>query len=270
MSKQQVRTCIIPAAGKGTRWEPISKYIPKEMIPLGGQATIEYTVREAIDSGIKKVIVVINPQKEIIKDYLLKQLKSHKDKLEFVYQNKPQGIAETILLSGKFIKNEPFAFVFPDMPSLYKTPPLRQLINSYKSLNNKASLISFAKYPAKNTLFYGEFLLGKKSKGLFKVIHLCPRAKTPKDAHHKNSKLRGAGRYILSSRILPLVEECLKNNQNREINDGEILSLAIERNHNVLGQEIDGHIFDVGTPKGYGQAFPKFSHTCILNKTVVK
>src|SRR5258708_12621778 len=69
---KNISTCIIPAAGKGSRWAPVSGYLPKEMLPLIDRPVIEWVVDEPIAAGCNDLIIIINKQKQIIKKYIPK------------------------------------------------------------------------------------------------------------------------------------------------------------------------------------------------------
>ena len=62
-------TAIIPAAGKGTRFLPVTRVVPKEMLPIGAKPAIHCIVEEAVDAGADDVVVVISRDKEIIRRY---------------------------------------------------------------------------------------------------------------------------------------------------------------------------------------------------------
>ncbi|MBI4197348.1 MAG: 2-C-methyl-D-erythritol 4-phosphate cytidylyltransferase [Deltaproteobacteria bacterium] len=66
---RRVRKAVIPAAGIGTRFLPITKVVPKEILPIGRKPVIQYVVEEAIASGIEEIIFIISPGKEMIVDY---------------------------------------------------------------------------------------------------------------------------------------------------------------------------------------------------------
>ena len=64
-----IRKAVIPAAGFGTRFLPFTKAVPKEMLPIVDTPTIEYIVREALESGIEEILIIINSEKECIKTH---------------------------------------------------------------------------------------------------------------------------------------------------------------------------------------------------------
>ena len=71
MVYKKITKAVIPAAGLGTRMLPVSKTVPKELLPINNKPMIQYSVEEAVYSGIEEIIIVINREKEIIKDYFL-------------------------------------------------------------------------------------------------------------------------------------------------------------------------------------------------------
>ena len=75
----EIRKAIIPVAGLGTRFLPLSRVIPKEFLPLVDKPVLQYIVEEAANSGIKEIIFVVRPGKKIILDYFKEKLKSKKN-----------------------------------------------------------------------------------------------------------------------------------------------------------------------------------------------
>jgi len=149
--RSKVRKGVIVAAGLGTRFLPITKSIPKEMLPVGAKPVLQYIVEEMADSGIKEIIIVISRGKEIIKEYfkrdlvLEKHLKKigkynqieglvellKKVKFTFVYQDKPLGNGHALLCAQKAVGKEPFVFSDADSIIASKTPATKQLLAIY-------------------------------------------------------------------------------------------------------------------------------------------
>ena len=148
---KKVRKAIIPVAGFGTRFLPITKAVPKEMLPIVDIPTIEYIVKEAVDSGIEEILFVTNPYKKSIEDYFdhnyeleAKLKENHKDKqLEcilkpinmatytFIRQGSPLGTGHAIKICKNFVQNEPFAILYGDDIIDSGVPCLKQMINMY-------------------------------------------------------------------------------------------------------------------------------------------
>ncbi len=70
-------TAIIPAAGKGTRFLPLTRAVPKEMLPIGAKPAIHCIVEEAIAAGADDIVVIISDEKEIIHRYFEPLLQVH-------------------------------------------------------------------------------------------------------------------------------------------------------------------------------------------------
>lgn len=250
-----IKTCVIPAAGKGSRWAPISGYLPKEMLPLVNKPVTEWVAEEVASSGCKKIIVVINKSKEIIKKHLLanKNL-TKKANFEFVYQNKPLGVAHAIWLCKKAIGENDFGVALPDLPTLSRVPALLQLTKHHKSQTHIASI---DKFPRETRNSYTECLLEKSGERFYKIKHFCPKV-SQKKPHHPNVDLRMSGRFVFSSNIWPIVEELAKKLKSNEITDVDMLNSALEDNQEVYAVRITGHTYDTGTPKNYVRANSAF------------
>ncbi len=252
--------CVIPAAGEGTRWLPLSNFVPKEMIPFGRRPVIEWSVKEAADAGCRKIIFVINKKKKVIKDYLLEHKKEYpKVDFYFVYQNKPLGIVDSILKAEKYIKNKPFILVFPDTPSTYKVSPIKQMMDTYNLSDKESYILNFAQYPKYNVLSYGECLLKKRKDGLFDVLHICPRPKVIGKSHHPGNKFRLAGRMIFPIDSIKLFKKVFKQLKSKKPDDADVLTLAIALKKQVLGVNTKGMTYEVGNVYSYMESYLKLN-----------
>lgn len=250
-----VTICVVPAAGRGTRWAPVSGYLPKEILPLVDKPVIEWVIKEAVSSGCRKVIVVINKQKENIRKYLLsKKDLLKKAELKFVYQEKPLGIAHALFLSKNIIGQNPFALALPDLPTISRSPILEQLIKVFKNYN-QSHVVSFSIFPPQTRQFYSECLLEKQSGRLFRLKHFCPKASNP---HHKNEKLRMSGRYIFTNQIFLSLKQLMSNLKSHEVTDVDVLKRALFLGQRIIGLSIEGHTYDTGSPQSYVRANTAF------------
>jgi len=150
---KKIRKVVIPAAGFGTRFLPQTKAMPKEMLPIVDKPVIQYVVEEAVDSGIRDVIIVTGSAKRAIEDHfdvpnaeLLKNLEEGgktdfveqitrlSEMANFIYirQKGPYGNGTPILSAEPAIEDEPFAVLWGD-EFIYSTPPrLKQMIDVYE------------------------------------------------------------------------------------------------------------------------------------------
>ena len=87
----QIRKAVIPAAGFGTRFLPVTKAIPKEMLPIVDTPTLQYVVEEAVNSGITDILIILGKNKKCIEDHFdisveLEQILIRANKTEYLKQ----------------------------------------------------------------------------------------------------------------------------------------------------------------------------------------
>lgn len=153
----QVRKAIIPAAGFGTRFLPVTKSQPKEMIPIVDTPVIHYVVEEAVKSGITDILLIIGRGKRAIEEYfdrswelehlleekgkddLLKQMQdiTNMANIHFVWQKEMNGLGHAVMHAKTFVGNEPFAVLLGDtlIESKSDVPVTQQLIDVYHKFN---------------------------------------------------------------------------------------------------------------------------------------
>ncbi len=110
-----IESAIVPAAGQGSRMNPLTMAIPKEMFPLGSLPIIEHTLLELVSSGIKRICIVIRKRKEVIREYFNRRKALYKKvELHFAYQEAPLGLGDAIRKGKDFIRGIPFVLGSPD------------------------------------------------------------------------------------------------------------------------------------------------------------
>ena len=103
-------TAIVPAAGKGTRFLPVTRAVPKEMLPIGAKPAIQLIVEEAFDAGAADVVIVISEGKEIIRRYFEEDPEFHA-KVRFVYQKKQRGLGHAVLQAAEGVQGPPLVLL---------------------------------------------------------------------------------------------------------------------------------------------------------------
>src|ERR1700760_706236 len=146
---EQVRKVVFPAGGRGTRFLPATKVIPKEMLALVDKPIIQYGVEEAVASGIEHIIIITGRGKGAMEDHFdysfeldaTLDRRGKKELLEvsrgvaalarvsYVRQREPLGLGHAVLCAKDLIGNEPFAVVLPDDVIDAKVPCLKQMID---------------------------------------------------------------------------------------------------------------------------------------------
>lgn len=180
MTNTMIKKVIIPVGGFGTRFLPATKAQPKEMLPVVDKPVIQYLVEEAVNSGIKEVILVTGRAKRAIEDHfdysaelevfleakgkrhLAKDIRKISELAHFVYirQKEPKGIGDAILQASPLIDDEPVAVMSgDDLVYNRSVPALKQLIEVYRKV--KAPVVALKKVPREELSKYG-VISGKK------------------------------------------------------------------------------------------------------------
>lgn len=262
----KITKLIIPAAGLGTRFLPITKSIPKEMLPLGNKPALQYIVQEAIDAGIRHINTIISPQKSSIidyfsynsaltnllkeqnKDHLLSEINEIIDQVDFQYsiQDKPMGVANALLKIENFINpGEFFAMAYPDDIILGQKSEISNLI--HVAQEHKAIVFGLIQIPREKISSYGVITPGKIiNNDLIEIIDFVEKPK-PEEAP---SDLAIVGRFILHHDIFAHIKELPEKN-NQEIIWFDAIKAMIQKGYKVLGFKIQGQRFDTGVPQGW-------------------
>lgn len=265
-----VTKVIIPAAGKGTRFLPLTKTIPKEMLPLIDKPAIHHIVEEAFFSEVKNYFIVSNKGKASLEDYfddhqeligflkennkeqLLHDMKKLQRLATFMYirQAEQLGLGHAVSLASHIIQpKEYFGVLLPDdIITDTKIPAFEQLIRIARQ--EKASVIAVQEVPLESVSNYGIIGIKKHvTNQLFQVSHIIEKPQ------QKNapSNLAVVGRYILSQKIFASLDH-VKTYGLGEIQLTDAITNMIQNNEKVFAYKIQGTRYDIGTPLGWMKA----------------
>jgi UTP--glucose-1-phosphate uridylyltransferase len=265
-----VRKAIFPAAGLGTRFLPVTKAQPKEMLPLVDKPTIQYGVEEAIASGIEQVIMVTGGGKRAIVDhfdrsielehYLLERGRadlieileqvdelSNRAVITYIQQKEPRGLGDAVWTARSLVEGEACAVLLADDVIVCpQNPCLKQLIDAHARTG--ATVLAVRRVPKSQVSRYGIIATAGSTDGLHEVADLVEKP----DAEDAPSDLAALGRYV----ILPAVFEELGNvgpGAGKEIQLVDAIKRTIGR-HPVVALEFEGDYYDTGTVAGYLRA----------------
>jgi len=262
----KVRKAVITAAGWGTRFLPITKAQPKEMLPLINKPLIQYSIEEAINSGIEQIIVVTALGKRAIEDYfdrsfeledvleqkgeikLLQEIRELSNLVDICYirQKEQLGLGHAVLTAKGIVGEEPFAVLLPDDIIDGKVPVLKQMIGVYEQY--KTNIIGVEHISSKDTTKYGIIEPRRISGRIYQVLSL---AEKPEPAQAP-SDLGVVGRYILMPQIFDVLE-VTPPGKNQEIQLTDALQLLL-RQQAIYAYEFEGVRYDTGTPLGWLEA----------------
>lgn len=259
---------VIPAAGRGTRFLPFSKSVPKELIPLLEKPSIQYILEEGVQSAIRNFIMITSRDKTAIenhfdsnpaldlflkennKESLLHDLDSLIRQIELTYvrQHDTLGLGHAVWLARHCIQKEYFGVMLPDDIIVDKQPALDQLIRIARQ--EKASVIAVQEVPAECLSSYGIIDIKKQiTPNLFQVQGLVEKP-AQKDAP---SNLAIIGRYVLSSKIFASLDH-VKNYSIEEIQLTDGIAHMIQNNEKVFAYKVQGIRYDIGHPLGWIKA----------------
>lgn len=267
-----IRKAVLPVAGFGTRMLPVTKVIPKELLPLLNRPVIEYVVDEVIASGLDSLIFVISYGKEAILDYfdidlglkkflkdrnkeaLLKLVEEVEEKIKYlssIRQKIPQGLGHAVLMAERLVGDEPFAVILGDDLVDSDIPCLRQMNERYLELSSKTrehSIIALEEVPLEDVSKYGIIDGERLSDDLIlikKVIEKPSIEEAP-------SNLSIIGRYIFDPIIFKYLKEIPKISGEYQLTDA--IQKMIEDGYPVYGYLFQGKRLDTGNPKGFFEA----------------
>jgi len=274
--KRKVKTAILPIAGLGTRFLPLSKVIPKEFFPLGSKPVIQYIVEEALETGVEKIVFVISPEKkEIFDKYILKYFKEDPDLLailkkrkkqeaiealntilkidwEYTIQKEPLGDGDAILKAEKFVQNGPFIVLFGDDISFNPGGPSMavQLVNAHSKIQK--SLLCLYKMPKEKLSSYGVPRVKKVKDRLYKIEDLIEKPK-----ENPPSSFACVGKYLLTPEIFDYLKKTKAHNG--EIILANALRSMIQDKKEIYGLDVQGRWLECGTKGKWMESFLYFS-----------
>lgn len=265
---QKIRKAVIPAAGFGTRFLPMTKASPKEMLPVVDKPVIQYIVEEAVSAGIEEIIIITGSNKRPIEDhfdynfeleYRLKQagkktrykeIRAISDMAKFVYirQKEALGNGHAVLCAKEVVNHEPFLVLWGDEILLSKPNRVEQLMKTYNILRHPI-LTGIKRSDVEDRKKYA-FISGKEVKaGLWKVDNIVEKPEKTQGL----SDVAIIGGYVFPPEIFKYLE-AIKPSRGGEIWLSDAIE-AYKKDYPVYAQEIKNfEYFDCGSKEGYLKA----------------
>ena len=269
----KITKAVFPVAGMGTRFLPATKASPKEMLPLVDKPLIQYVVEEAVEAGIKEIILVTGRNKNAIEDHfdrsvelellleskgnseLLNLVRDISDMCDFCYirQKEPKGLGHAILRARDIVGDEPFAVLLGD-DIIYSenTPAIRQLIEVYEKVT--APVIAVEKVPEEAVSAYG--VIDPEPTGEDGLSRIRGMVEKP-PADKAPSNLAIIGRYILTPDIFDYIERTEPDSKG-EIQLTTALNALLAKTP-AYGYEFSGVRYDAGDKLGFLKATVEYA-----------
>ncbi|HEX9983604.1 MAG TPA: UTP--glucose-1-phosphate uridylyltransferase GalU [Thermoanaerobaculia bacterium] len=287
----QLRTCVFPCAGFGTRFFPATKVIPKEMLPLVDKPILQYGIEEALGSGLDKLIIVTSKGKETILDHFdrtseLERSLRHRGKDDLlaeveevsrmadiiaVRQKEALGLGHAVLMARDAVGSEPFAVVLPDDVILADEPCLLQMRRVFEETGRP--VIALMEVSAEDTSRYGIVAGEMIGDRRFRVRDMVEKPKV-----NPPSRYAIIGRYILPPDVFPLIAKT-ERGAGGEIQLTDALRELV-RTGDFYGYVFEGRRYDAGEKLGYlkatvdyalrheqlGEEFDRFLEDLVANR----
>ncbi|MGI9307687.1 MAG: UTP--glucose-1-phosphate uridylyltransferase GalU [Gammaproteobacteria bacterium] len=255
-----VRTAVFPVAGRGTRFLPATKAVPKEMLPVVDKPLVQYAVEEAVAAGATKLVFVTHSSKGAIEDHfrhdadleqvleesgkhellqLLKETVPPGVKCEYVLQGDPLGLGHAVLCAREAVGDEPFFVHLPDDLIQSDVGCLEQMAQRYSETGS--SVVAVEEVPQEKTSSYGIVAVDDEHR-----MQEIVEKPAPEDAP---STLAVVGRYLLTPRIFELLETTPRG-AGGEIQLTDAIA-ALLRLEPVYAYRFDGVRYDCGNNLGY-------------------
>ena len=258
-----IKQCVLPIAGMGTRFSPITKVVPKEMLPIGNKPLLQYAIEEAKDAQLEHITFVTSPNKSLIQDYFnpdfstdttlegiteLDEL-SKAFRMEYILQKSQKGLGAAVLDAKETLQEgEPFVVMLPDDYCDATPSVTQQLSEVYQQ--HQCAIVAVERVSAKEINRYGIIqgtLIDENTHNIEFMVEKPPLGSI-------DSNLAIIGRYVLPYAIFNKLERLKAT-----VDAGEELQLTnaisqLLEDSRVIAYEFSGKRFDCGQPEGYKQA----------------
>lgn len=250
-----ITKAVIPAAGLGTRMEPLSNYLPKAMLPLGKKPVLQHIVEELKEAGIEEIAIIARSEYEVIFEYF-----DEESAITFIVDDSRSGPGGAILKAEKFIGCNSFVVAFSDAPvcGSERGDYLRDLI-SIKSKKTMKAVLSI--YPIPESEISSRGVVGFEQQQISegKIVQLTDIIEKPS----KDQDFRlwaSACRYILDGDIFDVLRE-VSAGENGELQLTPAIRKLIRKGESVGGYPLPENLtrHDTGNFEGYFEAFRDFA-----------
>ena len=265
----KIKKAVIPVAGFGTRFLPVTIAQPKEMLPVVDKPVIQYIIEEMVASGIEEIIFVTGRGKRAIEDHFdysweleslledrgktqqLKEVKRISNLAKFVYvrQNKPLGNGHALLCAKEVVGDEPFAFSYGDDIIAGRIPAIKQMIKGYEKYQDMT--VGVIKVPKEKVSSYGIVKPKKAVVADSQFFEISDIVEKP-EKKFAPSSFASIGRFIFTPDIFKALEST-KPGKGGEIWLADAVSrIFVERA--VYACCLEGNYYDCGNKLEYLKA----------------
>lgn len=262
-----IKKCLFPVAGYGTRFLPVTKSLPKEMLPIVDKPLVQYGVEEAYAAGMTDMAFVTGRGKRAIPDHFdtsyeleteisgtgkekqLEEIRNLIDNCTFTYtrQTQMKGLGHAILTGETLIGDQPFGVILADDLCLAEERSvLAQMVDLYKQF--RCSIVAIEEVPMEHISSYGVISGEKVRDDIYRVTDMVEKP----EADKAPSNLAVIGRYILTPDIFDILRDT-KPGKNGEVQLTDAI-MTQAKNSCVMAYKFKGRRFDCGSVDGFIEA----------------
>ena len=236
---------IIPAAGHGTRFLPVTRVIPKEMLPIGAKPALELIVEEAKSAGADEIVLIISKGKELIREYF-----KDDPAIRFVYQHEQKGLGHAVMQAAETCSDIGDGNVLVLLgDALVAGCNAAKEMAAVSAANGGASVIGLERVPPEKVSRYGIVKPDGQSDG--RTVAIADLVEKPKP-EEAPSDLAIAGRYLLSVCIFDFLrDQAAGVGGEIQLTDAIKRMILSGRSNGVFGYVYPGKRQDIGNPQGY-------------------
>ncbi|MBI9106259.1 MAG: UTP--glucose-1-phosphate uridylyltransferase [Spirochaetales bacterium] len=257
---------LIVAAGYGSRFLPVTKTIPKEMLPLIDKPSIAFIVEEFIASGINEILIITSRRKKVLEDFFdrevelegvfsaegdadkAKKIAPYEAKIFFVRQQEMMGTGHALMQARPMMGNEAFVVAYPDDLHFGDKPLAGQLIEKY---NETGCSVMATIHNPPNLERYGILKLADDN------LHVTDIVEKPAPGSEPSQEA-SIGRYLYTPEIFDYLEEGWAAHKGGEYYHTYALNKMM-REGRVVYKETEGERLDTGAPEGYLRAILRYA-----------
>ncbi|MEX1028255.1 MAG: UTP--glucose-1-phosphate uridylyltransferase GalU [Candidatus Paceibacterota bacterium] len=264
----RIKKAILPVAGLGTRFLPVTKAQPKEMLPLVDKPVIQFLVEEAVDAGIEEIIFVTGKGKRAIEDHFdsapeLERILERKGKTQllketrrissmahitYVRQKEARGDGDALLAAAHLVGEEPVAVLFGDDIIVGKNHCMTRMREMFEEV--QAPVIGLERVSRSLVSQYGIVKARKCADRLYAISDLVEKP----DPDNAPSRLGVVGKYIITPEVWRHLRILEESHSDGELRLADALQAYVKDGHPLYGYTFEGERFDCGSKLGFLKA----------------
>jgi len=241
-------TAIIPAAGLGTRFLPLTRAVPKEMLPIGSRPALQVIADEALEAGCDEVIVIISPAKELVRKYFSED-PTYARVVKWVYQTEQHGLGHAVLQCAEACAGCDRVLVLLGDAVISGCRAASEMVALSRE-NGDASVIGSERVPPEKVSRYG--ILKVEGGRVVDMVEKPSLEEAPSD-------MAVAGRYLLDAAVFDYLKTQTPGKGGEIQLTDAIRRMIADPAHPLLPYVYPGRRHDIGNPQGYFETLCAFN-----------